>query len=71
MVDFETKTITIGGKSEPIKEFACWFRTPTGLHDSLDSAIKVCVANDWPVQGVIVPISVAVGSTIYEEIGRM
>lgn len=70
MVDLVTKTIAIGEKVELIKEFTCWFRTPRGIFMRLEQALKQCEEQQWDANTAIVPVSVAVGSTLYEEIGR-
>jgi hypothetical protein len=70
MIDFVTRTIAIGDKNEPIKSFEVWFRTPFGICSRLENAMKQCEAQQWDANTVIVPVSVAVGSTLYEEIGR-
>lgn len=70
MIDLQMKTISIGLKTEMIKSFECWFRTPMGIHDRIEHAITQCEKQEWDANTVIVPVAVAVGSTIYEEIGR-
>jgi hypothetical protein len=70
MIDLVTKTIAIGEKVEPIKSFECWFRTPFGICSRLENAMKQCEEQQWDANTVVVPVSVAVGSTLYEEIGR-
>lgn len=70
MVDLGTRMIAIGEKNEPIKEFTCWFRTPFGICSRLENAIKVCEEQQWDPNTTIVPVAVAVGSTIYEEVAR-
>lgn len=68
MVNLATSTISLGSVIEPIKQFDCWFRTPMGLHSTLDDAKKTCEENEWEINAVIVPIPMAIGSTLYEEL---
>lgn len=70
MIDLVTRTIAIGDKVEPIKSFECWFRIPFGICSRLENAIAKCEEQQWDANTAIVPVSVAVGSTLYEEIGR-
>ncbi len=70
MISLKEKMIVIGEKSEPIKSFEVWFRTPSGIFPDLRRAVENCEKNEIPIDGMISPVSVAVGSTLYEEIGR-
>jgi hypothetical protein len=70
MIDLVTRTIAIGEKVEPIKEFSCWFRTPFGICSRIETAMKQCEEQQWDANTVIVPVAVVVGSTLYEDFGR-
>lgn len=56
---------------QPIDTFQVWFRSPFGLHTTLDQAVAACSRADYDVSQCIVSVSVAVASNgDYEEMRR-
>ena len=71
MINYLEKTVTIGTRTEPIAAFAVWFRTPSGLFDTFESARDRCAALEQDPANFLAPVVVAVGSGgLYEEVPR-
>ena len=72
MINLADRTITLKGKTTTIEDFAVWFRTPFGLHASLDTALAAVREGDLDPKHTVVPVAVAVGAdgTTYEEMPR-
>lgn len=66
MIDIEQGVITHDGTAYPIKSWVVWWRTPSGLFQQLDNAIKDAISIEFPVT-MIRSIPVAVGEGVYEE----
>lgn len=66
MIDMENQVITMKDKHEVITSWQVWFRTPFGLCDSLELAIKGTKDMDLSPNLCIVPVAVAVTATTYE-----
>lgn len=69
MVDRRNQRLIQGGKNEPIVRFEVWWQTPFGLFLDIKEAIKKLDETDMDIEGLIRPVSVAVGTTTYEVIG--
>lgn len=69
MISFKHKTITIDGKTEPIKEFKAMFIVRGGLC-TLDEAIKYCLDNDFDPELMIQSVVVVQSETMYELLMR-
>jgi hypothetical protein len=71
MIDLEAKTMGLTNRRIPIKEFAIWWRTPLGLTDDLDLAIKRSNECDFDPNRMVIPVVVALSDTgDYEEFVR-
>ena len=71
MINYTERTVSLRGKTEPIREFEVWFRTPSGLFVTLDEAREHCAALDLDLAFNIAPVTVAVcDDGCYEEIPK-
>lgn len=66
MLILKENMIVRGEIKEKIKKWTTWFRTPWGLCETLDDAVKICVQNDYDPELAIIPLSVAVSGSTHE-----
>jgi hypothetical protein len=66
MIDLQQGVITHDGVAHPIKSWAVWWRTPTGLFQQLEAAIMDAEQSEFPIT-MIRSIPVAIGDGVYEE----
>jgi hypothetical protein len=69
MFDPTAGTISINGKEEKIERLEVWWQTPFGLITDLQDAVKRLQQDDFPVQGCLKPVSVAITASTYEVVG--
>lgn len=59
------KENTVDGK--PIEAWVVWFRSPLGLHKSLEAALLVCENYGLDPELLLQPVAVAQAGGVYEQ----
>lgn len=70
MIDKVAGTIRILDQTQKIERFEVWFQTPFGLMDDFEDAKQRVLSADFEIAPNVIPVSVAVGATLYEVCGQ-
>lgn len=60
MISLVDRTISRGGRVWPVARCEVWWRTPLGLHTTLDDALAACKPLEMDPRFSVVPVAVAV-----------
>lgn len=67
MIDLDNKLVIHEGKGYTIQSWAVWWRTPSGLHQTLESAMADAATIEFPSHMIrSVPVALAEDG-VYEE----